>query len=224
MFGISFSELAVIAVIALVVVGPQKLPGMLRTMGLWVRKIRKLTTEVRAQTGIDEILREEGIDGVHELRSLLRGEIAAAKSRRQSPADDPYLETLEFDALREYPIEGPDAYHAVPDDLLDETAAEKAEATADDSAAAPDEPAATDESAATEKTTEPEAPAAAEKTAAPQASAASGLEAPAPPAPPAPAEASAALNDVAALNSANAPRAFTPIPPEASLPTNGKPT
>jgi len=202
-FGISFSELTVIAVIALVVVGPQKLPGMLRTMGLWVRKIRKLTTEVRAQTGIDEILREEGIDGVHELRSLLRGEIAAAKSRRQSPADDPYLETLEFDALREYPIEGPDAYHAVPDDLLDDTASEKAENASEDSLAASEA-----------SGVEPAAPAdpapAAEPAAAEPAAAALSSD--------------AALSDVAALNSANAPRAFTPIPPEASLPTNGKPS
>jgi len=119
-FGISFSELTVIAIIALVVVGPQKLPGMLRTIGQWTRKLRKMTTEVRAQTGIDEILREEGIDGVQGLRSLLRGEIAAAKQRgRRGPADDPYAEAVEFDLGREHPAEGPDAYHAIPEDLLD---------------------------------------------------------------------------------------------------------
>lgn len=183
MFGISFSEIAVIAVIALVVVGPQKLPGMLRTMGLWIRKIRKMTTEVRAQTGIDEILREEGIDGVHELRSLLRGEIAAAKGRRPVPADDPYLETLEFDLGREYPVEGPDAYHAVPDDLLDDDASAKPAPATNGS----DTPA------------EAESPA----------------ENGAPP------EDAASVNDVAAAN-APSPRAFTPIPPEASLPTTGK--
>jgi len=211
-FGISFSELTVIAVIALVVVGPQKLPGMLRTMGLWVRKIRKLTTEVRAQTGIDEILREEGIDGVHELRSLLRGEIAAAKSRRQSPAEDPYLETLEFDAQREYPIEGPDAYHAVPDDLLDDTPGEKAEAASDTA-----QPDATQPDAAQPDTAQPDAaqPDAAQPPAEPVV-ASTPVDTPQ-------AEPEAALNDVAAL-SPSAPRAFTPIPPEASLPTNGKPS
>ncbi|HEU5073041.1 MAG TPA: Sec-independent protein translocase protein TatB, partial [Polyangiaceae bacterium] len=146
MFGISFSEIAVIAVIALVVVGPHKLPGMLRTMGLWVRKIRKMTTEVRAQTGIDEILREEGIDGVHELRSLLRGEIAAAKGRRPVPADDPYLETLEFDLSREYPSEGPDAYHAVPDDLLDAGTSAKAPANGSDTQPETEPPAENSES------------------------------------------------------------------------------
>lgn len=128
MFGISFTEIAVIATIALVVVGPQKLPGMLRTLGEWVRKLRRLTTEVRAQTGIDDILREEGIDGVRELRSLLRGEIAAAKQhQRGRPLEDPYTD-LDFDPSREYPVEGPDAYHAVPDDLFDANAEPRAAA------------------------------------------------------------------------------------------------
>jgi len=44
-FGISFTEIAVIATVALIVVGPQKLPDMLRTLGQWVRKLRRLTTE-----------------------------------------------------------------------------------------------------------------------------------------------------------------------------------
>lgn len=120
MFGISLTEILVIAVIALVVVGPQKLPGMLRTLGQWIRKLRRLTTEVRAQTGIDEILREEGIDGVHELRSLLRGEIANARRRPTQPREDPYLDAIEFDQGREYPVEGADSYGAMPDDLIDE--------------------------------------------------------------------------------------------------------
>lgn len=141
MFGISLSEIAVIAMIALVVVGPQKLPGMLRTLGQWVRKLRKLTTEVRAQTGIDDILRQEGIDGVHELRSLLRGEIRAARQlQRSQPAHDPYQDAVEFDTGREYPPEGPDAYHAVPDDLFEEDEpAETANAPVD-ATTAPKEP------------------------------------------------------------------------------------
>ena len=130
-FGISLTEIMMIAVIALVVVGPQKLPGMLRTLGQWIRKLRRLTTEVRAQTGIDEILREEGIDGVHELRSLLRGEIAAARRRPTTqPREDPYLEALEFDQGREYPVEGADSYGAMPDDLIDDDE-ETEEAAAD---------------------------------------------------------------------------------------------
>lgn len=135
MFGISLTEILVIAVIALVVVGPQKLPGMLRTLGQGIRKLRRLTTEVRAQTGIDEILREEGIDGVHELRSLLRGEIASARRRPSTqPREDPYLDALEFDQGREYPLEGADSYGAMPDDLIDEDEEETDQVAADASA------------------------------------------------------------------------------------------
>jgi sec-independent protein translocase protein TatB len=118
-FGISLTEIAVIVVIALVVVGPDKLPKMLRTIGQWMTKLRRLTTEVRAQTGIDDILRNEGIEGgLSELRGMLRGDLSAV-GRGYSPADDPYA-SVETDPTREYPPEGPDAYGALPDDLVDE--------------------------------------------------------------------------------------------------------
>ena len=71
MFGFSFGELLVISLVTLVAVGPQKLPGMLKTMGHWARKLRKMTIDVRQQTGIDEMLRAEGIQ-ISELRSLMR--------------------------------------------------------------------------------------------------------------------------------------------------------
>lgn len=120
MFGISFSEIVLVAMIALIVVGPQKLPGMLLGLGRGIARIRRMTNDVRAQTGIDEILREEGIDGVRELRSLLRGEVAAARARG---AADMYDENVDFDEGQEYPPEGPDAGGALADDLLASEAA-----------------------------------------------------------------------------------------------------
>ena len=85
----------------------------------------ELSWEVREQTGIDELLRQEGIyGGLGELRSLLRGELGALH-RDPYPAarapGDPYAEAVTFDPTREYPIEGPDAYGALPDDLVDES-------------------------------------------------------------------------------------------------------
>ena len=56
MFGVSFPEFLLLGTVALLVLGPEKLPGMLRTMGQWVAKLRKLTTEVRYQSGIDEVI------------------------------------------------------------------------------------------------------------------------------------------------------------------------
>lgn len=123
------SEIAVVGVVALVVVGPQKLPGMLRTIGQWTGKIRRMTLEMRAQTGIDEILREEGIDGVAELRSLLRGEASAIRQGLRGAVGgmgvggvrggaDPYDDNAASDDAIEYPPEGVDAAGAIPEDLI----------------------------------------------------------------------------------------------------------
>jgi sec-independent protein translocase protein TatB len=135
-FGISFSEIILIALIALVVVGPQKLPAMLLSIGRGIAKVRRITADVRTQTGIDEILREEGIDGVRELRSLLRGEVAAARARGQDVHDD----AVELDENQEYPPEGADSGGALSDDLVDRkdvTAAPSAPPDAAEANAAP---------------------------------------------------------------------------------------
>jgi sec-independent protein translocase protein TatB len=124
-FGFSFGELLVICVVALIAVGPKKLPGMLHTLGQWLRKIRNLTTEVRNQTGIDDLLRSEGLNGgLNELRGLLRGnhsslpfEAPVPQPAPRAPIEDPYA-NVEIDVSREYPQEGADAHGALPDDLL----------------------------------------------------------------------------------------------------------
>jgi sec-independent protein translocase protein TatB len=141
-FGTSLSEIAVVGVVALVVVGPQKLPTMLRTLGQWTGKLRRMTIEMRAKTGIDEILREEGIDGVAELRSLLRGEIAAARQSLQRPVIDPYQDDAPVDLANEYPREGVDTMGAIPEDLVVHSRVAKAEAEAREAARAEAEAAA----------------------------------------------------------------------------------
>jgi sec-independent protein translocase protein TatB len=127
--GFSLTEIVMIGIVALVAVGPKRLPGMLRSFGNWVRKLRKMTTEVRAQTGIDDVLRAEGLQGgISELRSLMRGGHAPA-AQPYRPAEDPYRQ-LEFDVEREYPPEGPDAKGALPDDLAADAPDPEAEALA----------------------------------------------------------------------------------------------
>jgi sec-independent protein translocase protein TatB len=115
--GFSFSEVILIGIVALVAVGPQRLPGMLKNFGMWMRKLRKLTTDVRAQTGIDDLLRAEGIHGgITELRTLMRGGAPTPAAAPYRPYDDPYRQ-LDVDLSREYPPEGADAKGALPDDL-----------------------------------------------------------------------------------------------------------
>jgi sec-independent protein translocase protein TatB len=60
MFDIGWSELAVIALVALVVIGPNDLPKAMRTAALWIRKIRSLAHEF--QSGLNEIVREAELD------------------------------------------------------------------------------------------------------------------------------------------------------------------
>ena len=56
MFDIGWSELVVIAVVALIAIGPKELPGVLRMMGQWMGKARKMAAEFQSQ--FQEAMRE----------------------------------------------------------------------------------------------------------------------------------------------------------------------
>jgi sec-independent protein translocase protein TatB len=49
MFDIGWSELVVIGVVALIVIGPKELPGVLRAVGQWTGKIRRMASEFQDQ-------------------------------------------------------------------------------------------------------------------------------------------------------------------------------
>ena len=59
---VGFFELVVIAVIALIVVGPKDLPRLLRTFGQWMGKAQRLANEFRR--GLDQMAKESGVDDV----------------------------------------------------------------------------------------------------------------------------------------------------------------
>lgn len=122
MFGISLTEILLVLVVAIVVVGPQKLPRMMAAVGNAIGRIRRFSTEMRRQTGIDEILRAEGLDGgLTELRSIMRGDLSGVGARGHSARTQGlYDDHVEYDRTREYPVEGPDAFGAIPEDLLDQ--------------------------------------------------------------------------------------------------------
>lgn len=56
MFDIGWSEIAVIAVVALIAIGPKELPGVLRMVGQWMGKARKMAAEFQGQ--FQEAMRE----------------------------------------------------------------------------------------------------------------------------------------------------------------------
>lgn len=59
MFDIGFWELALILVVALMVIGPDKLPGLARNAGMWTGKARRMIREVKAD--IDRELANEDL-------------------------------------------------------------------------------------------------------------------------------------------------------------------
>ena len=60
MLDIGWSEMAVIALLALVIIGPKDLPRVMRTMGKWAHKARAVSREF--QSGIDEMIREADLE------------------------------------------------------------------------------------------------------------------------------------------------------------------
>lgn len=91
LFDLGWSELLVIAVVLVVVVGPKDLPGMLRTFGRVMRQMRGMAGDFRRQ--FDEALKEAELDdvrkGIDDVRSLdPRGAIRDAMNPMKAIGDE----------------------------------------------------------------------------------------------------------------------------------------
>jgi sec-independent protein translocase protein TatB len=133
----SFGEMLILGVIALVVVGPRRLPSMMRSAGGLIGKVRRMAMEIRTESGIDEILDAEGIRSeIDNFRRLATGEILLDEPKR----------TILPDREREYPGVGCDAYGALSEDLVPYVPTPPAaEPTAAEPTAADEAPAAVDD-------------------------------------------------------------------------------
>lgn len=86
MFDVSLIELAVIALVALLVLGPEKLPRAARTVGLYVRKAKQswysVRGEIERELAADELKRslKAAGDSVYEVTGSIGAEISAARS------------------------------------------------------------------------------------------------------------------------------------------------
>lgn len=115
MFGIGIPELILVALVALVVVGPKNLPGTLRALGRAIREFQRASRELRRDAGFDEVVDEvtrplrEGLSGVEEdFAREKKGLQDAVVYDDAAPADG-------VDVTMEYPESGPDDYAALPE-------------------------------------------------------------------------------------------------------------
>jgi sec-independent protein translocase protein TatB len=65
MFDIGWSEMAVVALIALLIIGPKDLPKVMRSAAHWARKARGLAREF--QSGVDDMIREADLEDARKL-------------------------------------------------------------------------------------------------------------------------------------------------------------
>ena len=93
MFDIGFSELLVIAVVALVVLGPERLPKAARFAGLWIRRARAQWYSVKSELERD-LAAEELRKSLHDTEEAMRG---FGDSVRRTGSDV----EREFDAVRD---------------------------------------------------------------------------------------------------------------------------
>jgi sec-independent protein translocase protein TatB len=70
MFDVSFAELLLIAIVGLLVIGPERLPEALRTLGLWIGRMRRsfisVKAEIEKEIGMDEVRRQLHNEAVME--------------------------------------------------------------------------------------------------------------------------------------------------------------
>lgn len=108
MFDFGFSELLLIAVVALVVLGPERLPKAARFVGLWVRRARaqwySVKNELERELAAEELKRD-----LHDAQAAMRG----LETDLRNTSDDA---RREFEAMREQTLDGLDPRPMRPDD------------------------------------------------------------------------------------------------------------
>ena len=91
MFDIGFSELMVIGIVALVVIGPERLPKVARTLGHLLGRAQRYVNDVKSDISremqLDELkkLQAQVTDSARELEDSVRKEYQTAKSSIETP-------------------------------------------------------------------------------------------------------------------------------------------
>lgn len=114
MFDVGASELLLLVIVAIVVIGPKDLPLALRTAGQWVAKMRRVSNHFRS--GIETMIREAEMEEMEKkwkeqneriMRETAEQEAAAAAGQTPEAAidqNDPYPVPLASDAPAVDPV------------------------------------------------------------------------------------------------------------------------
>jgi sec-independent protein translocase protein TatB len=83
-FGVGYSELFVLAIIAAIVIGPKDLPKVLRTFGQFMRKARGMASEFQGH--VDAAMRDSGVDSLKKDMQDLRKSVDDTASKTMTPS------------------------------------------------------------------------------------------------------------------------------------------
>lgn len=93
MFDIGFTELLLVGLVALVVLGPERLPGAVRTAGLWIGRAKRsfstIKAEVEREIGADEIRRQLHNEHILELEREMKQSVMPPSPSASSPQPPP---------------------------------------------------------------------------------------------------------------------------------------
>lgn len=96
MFDIGFTELLLVGLVALVVLGPERLPGAVRTASLWIGRIKRsfnsIKAEVEREIGADEIRRqlhnERILELEREMKAMKQDILGTGTDSNNQPAEN----------------------------------------------------------------------------------------------------------------------------------------
>jgi sec-independent protein translocase protein TatB len=136
MWNIGFGELAIICIVLIIAVGPERLPSMMKTVGKTVRTLRQASRDLRESTGIDELLREDFDYRPPPRRPAPQDAVAREETPVMNPATAPMAAVdTAVTATEGLPSDGPLATETSPNAA--DVPASPASPVAEDVAAAP---------------------------------------------------------------------------------------
>lgn len=114
MFEIGWSELLVVGIVALIVVGPKELPALLRTVGKYIGIVKRQASEFRAQ--FDDAMRESELQSIKKDIESIKTEAEETLRAAERSVETQFSEArreLDFpDERPPYGVAGPDAHDA----------------------------------------------------------------------------------------------------------------